>query len=77
VIADTIEASESFMTWVMNVKISSIFPSNPGRAILNDRLTRAQDPAHVRMGFRFVRLDAEPRLLLFRDKGGSSVARGY
>ncbi len=66
-----------FMTWVMNVKISSIFPGNPGRGILNDRLTRAGDPAHVHPEITFVGLDAEPRLLLFRDKAGASVARGY
>jgi hypothetical protein len=77
VIADTIEASESFMRWVMNVKISSIFPRNPGRVILNDRLTRAKNPAHVRLGVTFVGFDAEPRLLISRDKGGASVARSY
>lgn len=65
------------MTWVMNVKISSIFPGNPGRGILNDRLTRAGDPAHVHPEITFVGLDAEPRLLLFRDKAGAIVARGY
>ncbi len=77
VIADTIEAGETFITWVMNVKISGIFPGNPGRVMLNDRLTRAGDPAHVRLGITFVGLDAENRLLLFRDKAGASVARSY
>ena len=77
VITDTIEASETFMTWVINVKISGSFPGNPGRVILNDRLTRARGPAHVRQGITFAGLDAETQLLLFRDKAGASVARSY
>ena len=77
VTTDTIEASETSMTWVINVKISGSFPGTPGRAILNDRLTRAGGPAHVRLGITFVGLDAETRLLLFRDKAGASVARSY
>lgn len=76
-IADTIEAGESFITWAMNVKVSGIFPGNPARVMLNDRLTRAGDPAHVRLGITFVGLDTENRLMLFRDKAGASVARSY
>ena len=45
--------------------------------ILDDRLTRAGDPAHVRLGITCVGLDAELRFLLFRDKAGASVARAY
>jgi hypothetical protein len=76
-IADTVEAGESFITWTMNVKISGIFPGNPARIMLNDRLARAGDPAHVRLGITFVGLDTENRLILFRDKAGASVARSY
>ena len=76
-IADTVEAGESFITWALNVKISGIFPGNPARVMLNDRLTRAGDPAHVRLGITFVGLDTENRLMLFRDKAGASVARSY
>jgi hypothetical protein len=76
-IADTVEAGESFITWAMNVKISGIFPGSPARVMLNDRLTRAGDSAHVRLGITFVGLDIENRLMLFRDKAGASVARSY
>lgn len=41
VTTDTIEASETFTTWVTNVKISGSFPGTPGRLILNERPTRA------------------------------------
>jgi hypothetical protein len=77
VTTDTIEASETFTTWVTNAKISGSFPGNPGRVILNDRLTRAGGPAHLRLGITFVGLNAETRLLLFSDKAGASVARSY
>jgi len=77
VTTDTIEASETFTTWVTNAKISGSFPGNPGRVILNDRLTRAGGPAHLRPGITFVSLNAETRLLLFSDKAGASVARSY
>ena len=77
VTTDTIEASETFTTWVTNVKISGTFPGNSGRVILRDRLTRAGGPAHLRLGITFVGLNAETRLLLFRDKAGASVARSY
>jgi hypothetical protein len=45
--------------------------------ILDDRLTRAGDAAHVRLRITCVGLDAKLRFLLFRDKAGASVARGY
>jgi hypothetical protein len=31
----------------------------------------------MRLAVTFVGLDADPRLLLFRDKGGASLARSY
>ena len=44
VTTDTIEASETFTTWVTNVKISGSFPGTPGRVILNERLPAQEVP---------------------------------
>jgi hypothetical protein len=66
-----------FAELLRHYQISGSFPGNPGRAILNDRLTRAGGPAHLRLGITFVGLNAETRLLLFSDKAGASVARSY
>jgi len=71
------EANEAFLTWVVNVKISGVFPGSPARVMLNDRLTRAGDPAQIRLGISFDGLDVEQRLIYFRDKGGATVSRSY
>ncbi len=72
-----IEASEAFLTWVVNVRISGVFPGSPARVMINDRLTRTGDPAQIRLGISFDGLDVEQRSIFFRDKNGATVSRSY
>jgi hypothetical protein len=76
-IAGTAAAGEPFLTWVMGVKISGTFPGTPPRVMLNDRLIRGGDPAHVRLKITFESLDLENRLIIFRDAAGATVSRSY
>lgn len=70
-------ANETFIAWVINVKVSSISPGTPARVVLNERLVREADPVHLRLGIDFAGIDAMSRLLLFRDKSGATVSRSY
>jgi hypothetical protein len=73
----TTEAGEFFITWVMNAKISGVFPGSPAKVMLNERLVRAGDTAQVRLKIKLEGLDLENRLILFRDESGATVSRSY
>ncbi len=72
-----IAANETFVAWVMNVKVTSISPGSPARVVLNDRLVREGDPVHIRLAINFDGIDVANRLILFRDKSGATVSRSY
>ncbi len=73
----TAEASEIFVAWVMNVKVSGISPGSPSRVVLNERLVREGDIVQTRLSINFGGIDVAHRLLLFRDKSGATVSRSY
>ena len=73
----TTEAGELFVTWVMNAKISGVFPGSPAKIMLNERLVRAGDTAQVRLKIKLEGLDLDNHLILFRDESGATVSRSY
>lgn len=73
----SVAASETFVAWVMNVKVSGISPGTPSRVVLNERLVREGDAVHLRLAISFEGIDVPNRLLLFRDKSGATVSRSY
>jgi hypothetical protein len=73
----TAEASEIFVAWVMNVKVSGISPGSPSRVVLNERLIREGDTVQIRLSIYFDGIDVAHRLLFFRDKSGATVSRSY
>jgi hypothetical protein len=76
-LSGTSAASDMFVAWVMNVKVSGISPGSPARVVLNDRLVRESDIVQMRLSVTFDGIDTANRLLLFRDKSGATVSRSY
>ncbi|MCX6951950.1 MAG: hypothetical protein NTV51_07265 [Verrucomicrobia bacterium] len=71
------EASPAFRTFVANAKITGVIGGNPPRMILNGRLARGGDLVDPGLGVTFDGIDADRKLLLFKDKSGAIVTRKF
>ncbi|MEO6567257.1 MAG: hypothetical protein ABIO94_00730, partial [Opitutaceae bacterium] len=72
-----ISASPEFRAFVATVKISGVFQGENGRAFINGRLTRFGDPVDSRLGILFAGIDADKKLLVFKDASGATTTRKY
>jgi hypothetical protein len=71
------EATPAFRTFVANAKITGVIAGTPGKIILNGRLARAGDVIDPTLGVVFDAIDAERKLLVFKDKTGAVVTRKF
>ena len=71
------EASPAFRAFVANAKITGVIGGSPAKIILNGRLARSGDVVDPALGITFDRIDAERKLLVFKEKSGASVTRKY
>lgn len=71
------EASPAFRSFVANAKITGVFQGDPPRVYINGRLARAGDNVEPSLGITFDSVDPEKKLIIFKDKGGSTVTRRY
>lgn len=71
------EATPAFRSFVANAKIPGVFPGDPPRAMINNRLTRSGDVVDSGLGIVFDGVDAEKRQIIFKDKSGAIVTRRY
>ena len=76
-IAAMAEASVPFRSFVANAKIPGVFPGDPPRAMINNRLTRAGDIVDAGLGITFDGVDPDKRQIIFKDKSGAIVTRRY
>ena len=72
-----VSASPEFRAFVATVKISGVFQGTNGRAFINGRLTRLGDLVDSQLGIRFEGIDAEKKLLIFKDASVATTARKY
>ncbi|MES1166976.1 MAG: hypothetical protein ABUL68_03145, partial [Pseudomonadota bacterium] len=74
----TAEASPAFRTWAANVRIAGVFPGRePPRAVINSRAMDAGQIVDDALGIVFESVDADKKILVFRDKTGARVLRKY
>jgi pyruvate/2-oxoglutarate dehydrogenase complex dihydrolipoamide acyltransferase (E2) component len=71
------EASPAFRSFVANVKVSGVFQGSPPRIMLNGRLVRGGEVVDGGLNITFDSIDAEKKMLLFKDKSGATVTRRY
>jgi hypothetical protein len=71
------EATPAFRGFVANAKVSGVFQGNPPRAFINGKLTRAGETVDSGLGIVFDTIDAEKKLIMFKDRTGATVARKY
>jgi len=60
---------------VANATVSGVFQGSPSRALINGRLTHEGETIDEGLGVQFEGIDADKRLLMFKDSSGATVAR--
>lgn len=71
------ESSRAFRLFVANARISGVFQGNPARAMINGKLTRAGERVDAELGIVFEGLSPDRHQLVFSDRSGAKVFRGY
>ena len=71
------EATPAFRAFVANAKITGVIGGIPAKIILNGRLARSGDLVDSALGVTFDSIDAERKLLVFKEASGAIVTRKY
>lgn len=71
------EATPAFRSFVANGKVTGVIGGSPAKIILNGRLARTGDIVEPALGITFDGLDADRKLLVFKDKTGAVVTRKF
>jgi len=62
---------------VADAKVSGVYQGSPPRAFINGRLIRVGQLVEEGLGISFSGIDAENRMLLFKDRTGARVSKHY
>lgn len=67
--------SVAFRAWVQNLRISSVRPGPPARALIGATTFVTGDTVEPQMGIVFEAYNAETRVITFKDRSGATVER--
>ncbi len=70
-------ASSDFRAYVANANIGGVFQGSPSRALINGRIIREGQVVDDTLGISFERIDAEKKVIFFKDATGAEVSRNY
>lgn len=71
------EASQAFRSFVADAKVTGVNQTTPPVAFINGRLIRMGQLVDEGLNITFSGVDAENRLLLFKDRSGAVVSKRY
>jgi hypothetical protein len=71
------EASQAFRSFVADAKVSGVYQGSPPRAFINNRLIKVGQLVEEGLAISFEGIDAENRMLLFKDRTGARVSKQY
>jgi hypothetical protein len=71
------EASPAFRSFVADAKVSGVYQGSPPRAFINNRLIKVGQMVEEGLAISFDGIDAENRMLLFKDRTGARVSKQY
>jgi cytoskeletal protein RodZ len=71
------DSTPAFRAFVANAKITGVIGGTPPKIILNGRMARAGDIVDPGLGVTFENVDAEKKLLVFRDRTGAIVTKKF
>jgi hypothetical protein len=73
----TSAASADFRAFVANANIGGVFQGTPSRALINGRIIREGQVVDDTLGISFERIDADKKVIYFKDATGAEVSRDY
>jgi hypothetical protein len=70
-------ASPEFRNFVANANIGGVFQGTPARALINGRIVREGQVLDSVLGISFDRIDANKKVIYFKDATGAVVSKDY
>jgi hypothetical protein len=70
-------ASAEFRSFVANASIGGVFQGKPSKALINGRIAREGQVIDSELGIVFDRIDAEKKIIYFKDANGAEVSKNY
>ncbi len=71
------DASPAFRSWVASAKIGGVFQGSSPRVLINGRTVRVGTVVDDGLGIIFDSVDAENKMIMFKDGTGAIVSRHY
>jgi hypothetical protein len=70
-------ASPEFRAFVANASVGGVFQGKPSKALINGKVTREGQVVDSELGILFDRIDAEKKVIYFKDASGAEVSKNY
>jgi hypothetical protein len=70
-------ASTAFQLFVANANIGGVFQGTPARALINGRIIKAGQVVDNELAIIFARIDADKKVIFFKDASGAEVSKEY
>jgi hypothetical protein len=70
-------ASADFRAFVANASIGGVFQGTPARALVNGVIVREGQVVSGALGIAFERIDADKKVIYFKDSTGAEVSKSY
>jgi hypothetical protein len=70
-------ASAEFRMFVANASIGGVFQGTPSRALINGVIVREGQTVSSALGIAFERIDADKKVIYFKDSTGAEVSKEY
>ena len=70
-------ASAEFRAFVANASIGGVFQGKPSKALINGRIAREGAQVDTELGIIFERIDADKKIIYFKDGNGAEVSKNY
>jgi hypothetical protein len=70
-------ASTEFRAFVANASIGGVFQGKPSKALINGKVTREGQMVDSELGIAFDRIDADKKVIYFKDATGAEVSKNY
>lgn len=70
-------ASAEFRAFVANAAVGGVFQGTPAKALINGKITREGQVVDADLGIVFDRIDADKKIIYFKDASGAEVSKNY
>jgi hypothetical protein len=70
-------ASPAFRSFVAGAVIGGVYQGTPSRALVNGTIVREGQTVDSALGIAFERIDANRKIIFFKDYTGAEVSKGY